>query len=305
MIPRASVLLVLLVALLTAPGLVHAQEADEYFRRGVEALRAGDAERATTMFEKSYALQPRAATLCNLALAYDRWEDHGELAAETYGRCAEEDRSGRFRAHARDRARQIRAELAARAAPGPTDAEATPPSPAPPEARIAPPGPAPPATAGPAPAARTGTWVRGPAPARPPPGPMVVWRVAPPAPPERSHTLLWVGLGSGVLGGAAIAAAVVTVQGVQADADALDEEYDGGDRAIPAGSRDAELLDSARARSDFSIALYAAGGVLAALGVGLILADVARDDAPSPPRTSAALVPLPGGALATVRAELP
>jgi len=290
------------ISAVAGPTEAYAQDAEEYFRRGVAALRTGNAEAATTMFEKAYALQPRAATLCNLALAYDRWGGHEELAAEAYARCAEEDSTGRFRGHAREREQELRAALRANAAGGTSDA--APPPPPPPEARIAPPGPAP--TAPPPRPALAGPRVS------PPPGgrlapaptaPMLVIRRLPPPPPERSHTLLWVGLGSGVLGAGALVVAIVTAQGVQADADYLDAEYDGGDRPIPAGSDDAEVLESARSRSDFSIALYAAGGALAALGVGLILADVARSDSPEP--ATAAIVPLPGGALATVRAPLP
>ena len=128
--------------------------------------------------------------------------------------------------------------------------------------------------------------------------------VAGPA-PERSHTLLWVGVGSGILGAGAIAAGLVTVSGVRSDADALSRDYDGGARAIPAGSADAELLDSARARSDFAIALYAVGGALTALSVGLVIADVARGSPDSATSTSAAIAPIPGGAMASVRVALP
>lgn len=122
---------------------------------------------------------------------------------------------------------------------------------------------------------------------------------------ERSHTLLWVGVGSGVLAGAAIVAGGVTVAGVQTDADYLAREYDGGDEPIAAGSEDAEILASARGRRDFGIALYAVGGALAALSLGLIIADVAQGEPDAAPGTTAAVVPVPGGALASVRVCVP
>lgn len=309
--PHACALALLLLGGLERPAL--AQDADDYFQQGVEALRTGDPERATTLFEKSYALQPRAATLCNLALAYDHWDEHETLAAETYDRCAEEDRSGRFRAHARERAREIRADLAADGGAGTPDGVEAPPSES---AEAPPPGTSPPPpepagirAPGPAPAGPPVGWVPPPAtapPGPPPRGATILW--PPPGPavrPERSHPLLWVGLGSSVLGAGAIVAGLLTMQGVRADADYLDGEYDGGDVPIRGGSGDADLLESARGRSDFAVVLYAVGGGLAALGIGLMIADTAQDDTPAPAGARAVIVPVPGGALASVRVVVP
>ena len=90
------------------------------FKRGVEALRAKDYEAASSAFQQSYALSPKAAAMCNLALTYDRWEGHLADAVESYRKCAEDDDSGRFRDHALERARELRARLAAMPPPATT-----------------------------------------------------------------------------------------------------------------------------------------------------------------------------------------
>ena len=87
------------------------------FKRGVEALRAKEFAAAAAAFQDSYARSAKAATMCNLALTYDRWGAHAAEAIEAYRKCAEDDESGRFRDHALERARQLRAERPATAAP--------------------------------------------------------------------------------------------------------------------------------------------------------------------------------------------
>jgi hypothetical protein len=104
---RAAALLVVLV------GVAWADDAPALFKRGVDALRAQDYAAAATAFQQSYALSPKEATMCNLALTYDRWPGHVAEAIESYRKCAEDDTSGRFRDHALVRARQLREQLAA------------------------------------------------------------------------------------------------------------------------------------------------------------------------------------------------
>ncbi len=132
------------------------------FRRGVEALRALDYAAAATAFQESYAASPKAAAMCNLALTYDRWGGHVADAIESYRKCAEDDSSGRFRDHALERARQLRAEQPAQPQTPPATSEPHPDSaplpaepavvtPTPPPTTIAPP----PTVVAPAPAPTT------------------------------------------------------------------------------------------------------------------------------------------------------
>jgi Flp pilus assembly protein TadD len=90
-----------------------ADDAPALFKRGVEALRKSDFAAAADAFQQSYALSPKAATMCNLALTYDRWGGHVGEAVDAYAKCAEDDTSGRFVEHALARARELRVQLAA------------------------------------------------------------------------------------------------------------------------------------------------------------------------------------------------
>lgn len=194
---RAAVLLVVLVSV------AHADDASALFKRGVDALRARDYAAATTAFQQSYALSPKEATMCNLALTYDRWPGHVAEAIESYRKCAEDDTSGRFRDHALVRARQLREQLAAtppveqHAEPGPE----SPKQPAPPPTVAAPTVAAPPVAAPTPPVA---------APTLPP---AAIVQSAPPAPRTRPFfhdgaavTLTALGV-LGIAGGVGIAVA--------------------------------------------------------------------------------------------------
>src|SRR5690606_12968448 len=70
------------------------------FQAGVEHLREERFEEAADAFRASYQLEPRVATMCNLALSYDRWGEHRSPALHAYRTCARDDESGRFRAFA-------------------------------------------------------------------------------------------------------------------------------------------------------------------------------------------------------------
>jgi hypothetical protein len=131
---RAAALLVVLV------GVAWADDASTLFRRGVESLRAQDYASAATAFQQSYALSPKEATMCNLALTYDRWPGHVAEAVESYRKCAEDDLSGRFRDHALERARQLREQLAAT----PPVEKTAPPVEDEPQPKVEPPKPQPP-----------------------------------------------------------------------------------------------------------------------------------------------------------------
>lgn len=104
-----------LVASLSWPVEVLAEEsgADALFREGVEALRARRYNDAASLFRLSYNMDPRAATMCNLALTEERAR-RLTAARDAYNQCARDDRDGRYRRHALDRAsdldRQIRSQ---------------------------------------------------------------------------------------------------------------------------------------------------------------------------------------------------
>lgn len=117
----------IVVALLLGCAVARADEAPALFKRGVEALRAKDFAAAAMAFQQSYAQSPKAATMCNLALTYDRWAGHVAEAIESYRKCAEDDESGRFRDHALERARQLREQQAASPPPPPVEAKPAPP----------------------------------------------------------------------------------------------------------------------------------------------------------------------------------
>jgi hypothetical protein len=81
--------------------------AEELFRRGIEAFRAEDYAAAVSLLRLSYSMQPRPETQCNLGLAFERWGGHEAEAIEAYRQCAAEDATGRFRARALQKARDL------------------------------------------------------------------------------------------------------------------------------------------------------------------------------------------------------
>jgi hypothetical protein len=117
---RNAVLIVLLVASFASGERVEAQSyARALFQQGVEALRDGRYPDAEAAFTASYAAEPHAATLCNLALAYERWGGHTPQAIDAYDRCASEDRTGEYADHARERSSTLRASIASAQPPPP------------------------------------------------------------------------------------------------------------------------------------------------------------------------------------------
>lgn len=162
---------VVLVASLSWPTEVIAEEsgADALFRQGVEALRARRYNDAASLFRLSYNMDPRAATMCNLALTEERAR-RLTAARDAYNQCARDDRDGRYRRHALDRAsdldRQIRSQ------------------------------------------SRQPTYSQ-PQPRQPTPHPQQQPSQRPqPQPRRQRHTLAWVGLGSALLGLGSIGTAI-------------------------------------------------------------------------------------------------
>jgi tetratricopeptide (TPR) repeat protein len=281
------VLAVVSVVMSIAPTALHAQaDARALFRRGVTALREGrhaDAERA---FLASYEVDPRTATLCNLAVTYDEWPKPRE-AAETYERCAEADTEGRYRDHANERARALREALAAeeaeRAANDTNGSNADPSEVEPVPSPFVDPTNA------------DGSNADGSNASLP------IVEHTRPVEARRGHGLAIAGsivaaLGAGLAGTGAYFA------GQSRDTRAeLDERHPGdGPVVLPDGSDDAALLEDARRDRRVAIGTYASGAALGALGVTLIVLDLVQPRGPA-----LAATPLPGGAMVMARVTLP
>ncbi len=81
-------------------------------------MRARQYGEAENYFRLSYSRAPRAATMCNLALTYER-SNRDREALDSYRRCAADDTDGRFRDHASERALALERRLNARSRPQP------------------------------------------------------------------------------------------------------------------------------------------------------------------------------------------
>jgi hypothetical protein len=275
----------LVVAIMGASGSAVAQqpppEAAELFREGVAALRAQDHARAADAFRRSWELDARVATMCNLALTYDQWPGHEELAVQAYDRCARDDSSGRFRDHALERSRVLREEHARSAG----TASPSGPGPVAPDPFV---GPATPA-AGTAPPPSGGPWGITPEQAA--------------AEPERSHGLLYGGLVAAGLGAVSFGVGLALITDARADEAYLADTYDDGAIAIPRGSPDAALLSSADSQASTGVVLYVVAGALAALGATLIVIDLTMPAGTehSPYSARLDLTPMDGGGMVSGR----
>lgn len=258
MIRALPLALAFAAALLASPTPTHAQEdARSLFRAGVESLREGEFTDAERAFLASYEIEPRAATLCNLALTYDRWGGHEEQAARAYERCAAEDDTGRYRAHATQRASDIRQALSLRQALGSPPPE--------PEAADAP----------------NPFMNDAPPPTEPEDGEEVEvaeHRAPGTEPPSRSHGLLWGGLVSALAGGGLFLGGAVLAGNGRDDLDELDMLTGGGGGdtvLLEPGSPEAQLYRDAERKRTTALGLYVGGAVLVALGATLVVLDVA------------------------------
>lgn len=226
-----------LVASLMWPAEVLAEEtgADALFRQGVEALRARRYNDAASLFRLSYNMDPRAATMCNLALTEERARRY-TAARDAYNQCARDDRDGRYRQHALDRASALDRQINSQSRQ--------------PTYRQPQPQPRQPA-------------------AYPQPTPS---QQPQPEPRRQRHTLAWVGLSSALLGLGSIGTAI----GLHVWASNVhDELWDEYEDQIPAGSAAAARVERGSTGVTVAIALYAVGGVLTATGVILAVLDAA------------------------------
>ncbi|MBO6937426.1 MAG: hypothetical protein JJ863_20805 [Deltaproteobacteria bacterium] len=259
---RAALTVLLLAVAVPAA----AQDGQAAFDEGVQALRAERYEAAAAAFQRSYELDPKAETACNLALTYDRWEGHSEDAIDAYLQCAQDDDSGRFRDHALSRASALRSQRQ------PDEPEELPP----------PDGGGDGDTDGGEGDGGTTNQV-----------PIVEHGEAP---PPRSRTLLYVGIGAAAVGLAFIVGGAVAAGNGRAGLDELEEEFP--DRVITneAGVAKLEEVEGQRTRA---LAFYVTGGIVAAAGLALAAIDLAKgsDD------TSVSVAPTRGGAMATLRLD--
>jgi len=207
--------------------------ADALFRRGVEALRARRYDDAAALFRLSYDMEPRASTMCNLALTHER-AGRLQQAAQSYRQCASIDREGRYRDHALRQADELDQRMRASARPTYTRPQ---------------PQPQPPPT--------------GYMQTQPP-------QQQEPQPRRQTHTLAWVGLGGTLLALGSLGTAIglhVWANGVHDD---LWTEYE---RQIPEGSSAADRVERGRTGVNVAIALYAVGAVLGGVSVLLVILD--------------------------------
>ncbi len=245
----------------------HAQDtmrARQLFELGVAAMDRGSPAEAAGYFNQSYQIYPRASTACNMATAQERLGRPCDAIA-WYRQCAALDDTGSAREHAN---RQV--------------------------ATLSRQCPAPPVHD---PFVRTPT-------AQPAPGAVSVVEVGTGRPtgyPSRQpdHTLLGVGIGALVLGGGALVGGVLSALEAQSQAAYLPPE--GG--PLPYGSEDADTYYRAATFSDLALGLYIGGGLIAGLGVVLVIVDLLQPgvfggSAAAPNDLSLALAPTPGGAYA-------
>lgn len=112
-----------------APAFAQVSEAELTFEVGVQHFRGERYEEAAAAFRDSYRLDSSVATMCNLALTYDRMGDAFRAqAARAYRTCATDDESGQYRGHAEQRVLEIeRALVLEEPAPVPPAEEDEPP----------------------------------------------------------------------------------------------------------------------------------------------------------------------------------
>lgn len=237
MVNRTLALVLALAALCAAPALAQdAERARQLFEAGVAALDDGQHDEAAHHFDESYRLYPRASTACNMALAQERLGQPCE-AQRWYRQCAAIDHEGRLQDHANAQAAAL-------------DARCRPAAPHDPFVRT----PSPPA----------------------PSGELHIVETSQPSPAPRTdsadHTLLGLGIASLVLGVGGLGGGI----GAALEAQSATAELPSGGGAISPDSPAADSLQRAGLLSDVALGLYIGGGVLAALGVALIIVDLAQ-----------------------------
>ena len=254
-----------------------AMQARQLFEAGVAAMDRGRVQEAASYFDQSYQLYPRASTACNMGAAQERL-GQGCAAAQWYRSCESLDRGGSLTGHAHTEAER----LGSQCPPAPTPS---------------------PFVGGPQPSASTPTSSTGSAPNG---SVRVVEGSEPVRPPTPSpdHTLLGVGIGGVVLGGGALAGAIVSALAAQDEAAQLPDAP-----TIYTGTPAADHYQRAALFHDLAIGFYVGAGLVGALGLALIVVDLAQPGVfggSASHRGSAvrlAVSPTPGGAFGRLQVE--
>ena len=255
------------------------------FEEGVAHLRAGHFDEAARAFRASYRIERRVATMCNLAVTYDRWgPDHRAQAIRAYRSCALDDPSGRFSSYAQRRAGELERELAL--AESETDEVASGGD----EVDDARDDATEPRTESPPEAGVEGRRVEGRQQAQPP--------LDDPS-PSSDRGLLVGGIACGAVAAGAAATAVALALSAQDRADALSADLAGA--PIVRGSPEEQRLDDARRRSNAAFGLYLGAGLLGATAVALVIAALA--DGEDEPAAAAFIAPSRDGLTAGLSAR--
>lgn len=230
---------VVVLGVLLLAGAVHAEKVNPVEKLAADAAaayRAGDFQRAVTLLERAYKIQPLPALLYNLAKAYEKLGD-GETAGELYAKYASsDDADPKLRAKAESKVASLKSEPRPRPSERPPE-RTKPPAEPPPPARVetAPPKPA--------------------TPAPPPPDPEAARRKE----AERGRTRdRGIAIGLGAVGVAALASAI----GLSVNALSLQNQFD----ASTLETQKRDLRDSAKTQALAADVLYA--GAAACVGVG-------------------------------------
>lgn len=250
----------------------HAQDgptrARQLFEAGVAAMDRGSPGEAAGYFDQSYRLFPRASTACNMAVAQERLGRACD-AVTWYRQCAALDQTGSVRDHANRQA----AALGAQCRPGPVH-----------DPFVRTPGP-------------TSAPIMGGGGVRVVEAGGAQTTYAGPAP---NHTLLGVGIGGLVLGGGALVGGIFSA--LEAQNQALQLPAEGG--PITDGTPAADTYYRAATFSDLALGLYIGGGLIGALGLVLVIVDLAQPGvfggrgALDPVGPRLAFAPLDGGGFA-------
>lgn len=248
---RPTLTLLAILACAAPAAAQDAERARQLFEQGVAAMDRGNPAQASTYFQQSYQLFPRASTACNMALSLER-TNRGCEAVDWYRQCAALDTAGQFRTHA-----QRQAAALSQQCPQQSSAQSP--------------------------------FVSGPQPVQSSGGAQVVEQGQQPGQSNpyirrRSvdHTMLGIGipallLGIGGIVGGAFAADEATYR---ASIISVDPSEDPTNPVLLAeGSQDADNYAQAELFSNLAIGLYVAGSLLSAVGALLIVIDLARPGA--------------------------
>jgi len=253
---RPALLIVAILACAAPAAAQDAARARQLFEQGVAAMDRGNPAQASTYFQQSYQLFPRASTACNMALSLER-TNRGCEAIDWYRQCAALDTAGQFRTHAQRQAAALSQQC-------------------------------------PQQSAQQSPFVSGPQPVQSQGGgAQVVEQGQQPGQSNpylrrrgADHTMLGIGipallLGVGAIVGGGFAAGEASYQAEVLEANVAPSTDPTNPTLLVEGSEDADTYYRAETFSNLAIGLYVAGSLLSAVGALLIIIDLARPGAVS------------------------